>query len=92
MTDERRVTVSPDLANNPNYLAYKAMEAELKEKYMGKWVAFHDGRLAVIADNEEELFQKAQEVGIGGFYVHEITEVERVYHLRSPRLVRPKRR
>lgn len=70
-----------DLQKDPNYIAYKAMEAELKEKHMGKCVAFSNGELVLIEDDRATLFKKADQEGITGFFYKEIVEVERVYHM-----------
>ena len=73
---------------DPNFIAYKSQEEKLKQEHMGEWVAFADGKLAIIAKDKEALFQEAQEKGIEGFLCKEIVSEERVYRMRSPRLVR----
>jgi hypothetical protein len=84
----RKVHVNPSLAEDPNYIAYKAQEEQLKQEHMSEWVAFSDGQLTIIAKDQEALFKEAREKGITGFFYHQIVEKERVYHLRSPRIVR----
>jgi hypothetical protein len=69
------------LEEDPNYIAYKAQEEVLKKEHMGEWVAFADGKLAIIAKDREELFSEAEEKRITGFLYKEIVEVERVYHI-----------
>ena len=76
------------LEEDPNYIAYKAQEEQLKQEHMGEWVAFADGQLAIIAKDQEALFKEAEEKGITGFLYKEIVAVEPVYHLRSPRLTK----
>lgn len=75
-----------DRFTDPNYIAYKKQEEELKQNHLGKWVAFSDGQLAVIAENKELLFKLAQEKGITGFLCHQIVEKEKIYQLKSPRI------
>ena len=83
-----KIRVSPDLAKDPNYQAYKAQETQLKQEHMGEWVAFADGQLALIAVDRETLFRDAEAKGLTGFFFHQIVEKERVVHLRSPHVVR----
>lgn len=87
MENDRKIKNIPseELAEDPNYVAYKAQEAELKEKYMGKWVAFHEGNLVAVEDNRETLFAKIRETGNTGFMYKEIVPVERVIRIRGPR-------
>jgi hypothetical protein len=90
MKGERKqeVHIDPSL-EDPNYIAYQAQEAQLKQEHMGEWVAFADGQLAIVASDEESLFKEAGEKGLTGFFYHQVVEKERVYHLRSPRIVKP---
>jgi len=90
MSDERKekISVDPSLAKDPNYLAYTAQEVQLKQEHMGKWVAFSDGQLVIIAEDEEALFKEARAKKLSGFFFHQIVEEEPVYHLRSPRSMR----
>ena len=81
----------PRPEDDPNWLAYKAQEAELKANHMGKWVAFHNGELAMIADDFDSLQKRMwEEKHVAGFMYHQIVEKERVIHLRSPRRVSPR--
>lgn len=86
--DKENIRVSPKLAKDPNYQAYKAEEAMLKQEHMGMWVAYADGKRVLMADNRESLFREAEEKGLQGFFFHQVVEKERVVHLRSPRIVR----
>ena len=76
------------LEEDPNYVAYKALEEKLKKDHMGEWVAFSDGKLVVVANDREALFKEAKDKGLAGFFYHEIVAEERIIHLRSPRIVR----
>lgn len=77
---------------DPNWLAYKAMEAELKEKHMGKWVGFYDGQLVAVDDDKDAMLKKAMEAtGHTGIMMKQIVEKERVIHMRSPRRVLPRK-
>lgn len=65
-----------------NYVAYKAIEAELKSSSMGKWVAFVDGELVLTEDNEDILFDKLEELHPSkSAFVHKIVEVEPVINI-----------
>lgn len=90
MKDERseRIEVDPRLAQDPNYIAYKAQEALLKQEHMGEWVAFCNGELVGLAPDRETLFKETQAKGFEGFFYKEIVAKERIAHLRSPRVIR----
>ena len=88
MNENRKGRDRTSLEHDPNYLAYKAQEEQLKKEHMDEWVAFSDGQLAVIAKDREALFAEASEKGLTGFFFHHIMTVEPVYHLRSPRKMR----
>lgn len=71
---------------DPNWLAYKAMEAELKANHMGEWVGFYDGQLVAIdADQEKMLKAAIEKTGHTGILMHQIVEKEEVHYIRSPR-------
>jgi len=81
-------TSQDEIDNDQNYIAFKAMEVQLKQEHMGKWVAFADGQLVTIAEDKEALFKKTKEMKITGFLFKEIVAEEKVYHFRSPKLFR----
>lgn len=89
MVDERKQGGGePNLIpeEDPNWLAYKAQETELKVHHMGKWVAFYNGELAMIEDDLDILQTRMyDEKGITGFMFHHIVEEESVIHIRNPR-------
>ena len=89
LPDRKGVSVDPELAQDPNYVAYKEQEEQLKREHLGEWVAFLQGELVAIEPDKESLFKKLDLdfPGEGGF-VKEIVAKERVYHMRSPRRVR----
>lgn len=76
------------LENDPNYIAYKAQEEQLKREHVSEWVAFSDGQLVIIAKDQEALFKEAQERGITGYLYKEIVAIEPVLHMISPMSVR----
>lgn len=86
MVERRKNPYSPE--QDPNWLAYKAEEAELKRDHMGEYVAYHNGQRIMFAGSYEELETKMfKEKGITGFMFHHIVDQEHVYHIRSPRRV-----
>lgn len=85
--------MSPDRkqeqAQDPNYIAYKKQEEQLKKDHLGEWVAFLNGDLIAIEPDKESLFKVLDlDFPREGAFVKEIVAEERVYHLRSPRRVR----
>lgn len=85
---EQKISVSPELAEDPDYIAYKAQESDLKANHMGKWVAFHGGELVAIEDSRDSLLtQVFEKTGETGCLVKHIVPKERTIHMRSPRRV-----
>lgn len=83
---ENKISIRPELASNPNYIKFKDMEAELKQKYLGQWVAFVDGELVVIEADKEKFFEKVTTLypaDTPAVYVWQILEEEKVYERRS---------
>lgn len=87
-SDSGKISIDPELAKDLNYVAYKAQETELKEKHMGKWVAFLEGKLVLLENDKETLIKRANEEGYTGFLFKEIVAEEQIYHIRGPRIVR----
>ena len=89
LPEQKKISVDPELAPDPNYIAYKKQEEQLKKEHLGKWVAFLNGDLVAIEPDKESLFKVLDLDFPGeGAFVHEIVAEERVYHMRSPRKVR----
>ena len=81
--------IDQGLAQDPNYIAYKKQEEQLKKEHLGEWVAFLNGDLVAIEPDKESLFRVLYLDFQGeGALVKEIVAEERVYHLRSPRRFR----
>jgi hypothetical protein len=69
--------INPELAKNPNYLAYKEQEAKLKEEHMGSWVGFINGEMVAVRESREQLFAIVRkEHPNKGFFFKEITPTE----------------
>lgn len=68
------------LEDDPNFIAYKAMEAELKEKHMDKWVGFYDGELVAVDEDQDKMLKAAiEKTGNTGIMMKQIVEVERIH-------------
>jgi hypothetical protein len=87
MNKEIKETAS--MEEDPNYLAYIAMDTQLKEKYMGKWIAFYEGQFAGVGEDENALLNRLHETtGHGGFMCVRVTDNEEQVLIRTPRIVR----
>lgn len=89
MNSEHGEHGKPKPEKDPNYLAYLAMEAELKEKHMGKWVGFYDGKLVAIEENETAALKLAiQTAGTTGVMLKQVLEKEQLINLSPRRITR----
>jgi len=50
--------------------------AEIVEKYSGKWIAVHDGRVIGVGDTATEAAGQAREVTAEGAFILEAVEAE----------------
>lgn len=74
--------VDPELAKDPNYLAWKEREEELKASHMGEWVAFAGGQLVLTETDKETLFTKIEkEYPDQDVFIRQIVPVEPIYYL-----------
>lgn len=79
---DQEIRISPELAKDQNYVAYKAQEASLKESHMGEWAAFVDGNVVAIEKDKRRLFEYlSKHYPQSGAFFHQIVEVEEVAHL-----------
>jgi hypothetical protein len=81
MSNERveNISVDPDLAKDPNYIAYKGIEELLKESYLGQWVAFTGGEIVLVEPDKTSLFEKIDQQFPGkSVFVKEIVEEDPV--------------
>lgn len=59
--------------------AYRRMRKVLLEKYKGRWVAVHEGRVVAVGEQLSEVIKKAfSVVGDSHFYVNKVGEESRV--------------
>lgn len=82
------VLVNRELAEDPNYKAYKDIEDLLRQSYVGQWVCFAHGEMIAVEPTEDEIFAKVQKLAPEEeAFIKKIEAVERIYNLRSPRVV-----
>ena len=76
-------------AQDPDFIAYKKQEEQLKKDHLGEWVAFINGELVAVESDKESIF-KILDLDFPGEVrlVKEIVAEGRVYDMRSPRGVR----
>ncbi|HKB88194.1 MAG TPA: DUF5678 domain-containing protein [Patescibacteria group bacterium] len=87
MTKETDKKGHSKLVEDPNYLAYKNQEAQLKLEHMGKWVAFSNGELVGVQDTEEEILELADNIlPNGSVRIHQIVEIQPVISLGGPKI------
>jgi hypothetical protein len=70
--------------------AYAALHPELKDRYMGKYVAIHHGKLVDIADDLEELAIRTKiKYGDDFVLIKQVRpEIMQTFVMRSPRIAR----
>ncbi len=86
--EPKKVRIDQELAQDPNYIAYKGQEKQLKKEHLGRWVAFINGDLVAIESDKESLFKVLDLDFPGeGALVKEIVAEERIYHMGGPRRV-----
>ena len=69
--------------------AFERMKPELLETHKGKYVAVHNGELVDSDEDENALADRVYgKFGYRTILMTEVTEIPRVYHVNSPKLVR----
>ncbi|MBI5653342.1 MAG: type II toxin-antitoxin system Phd/YefM family antitoxin [Chloroflexi bacterium] len=71
------------------YDAFERLKPELLKTYKDKFVAIHNGEL-VDSDDDDKLLLERVDAKFGDItmLVTQVTEIERVYHVNSPKVVR----
>lgn len=87
-SDRKRGTAhSESLAQDPNVLAYQALDDDFLKDNAGRWVAFCDGDVVAIREDRESLFASLrQSHPVESCLIQELTPGKpRTVHFRRPR-------
>jgi hypothetical protein len=86
MTQERGGPLVPHrkIEEDPNYLAFKEQEEDLKRDHMNEFVAFVDGKLVLTNKDFKALFDEINsKYPRTGVFVHQVVEVEPIIDIPS---------
>jgi hypothetical protein len=58
-----------------NHEAYLSQQAEMEEKYFGKYLLMHEGRVVLILNDNEDAYQVGcEQYGLGKFSIEKVGE------------------
>ena len=85
---ESTLLESKEFTIEDEYKAYQNQKTEIEEQHMGKYVAVYSGEVVDSNSNENALIDRFyKKYGNKTVYFKKVGEPERVYNMRSPRLV-----
>ena len=94
-TPEEDTAINAGIAADPDTFeltgaAFERLKPELMRQYPEKVVAIVGGEVAEVGDDKLELYSRVRaRFGDVSMFIQHVTEKPRIYHIPSPRVVRP---